>query len=86
MQRRGFRLSSQPRVQCFIADAPVGQGIMPNTAKQGYQAAVFPRGNFPTSPLEQLYQIKGSSIDQPNAILQPGDISYCDNEYDLDLE
>ena len=59
---------------------------MPNTAMQGYQEMVFPRGNFPTSPLQQLYQIKGSSIEQPNAILQPGDISYCNNEYDLDLE
>ena len=59
---------------------------MTNTTVQGYQAVVFSRGNFPTSPLQQLYQIKGSCIDQPNAVLQPGDINYCDNEYDLDLE
>ena len=55
---------------------------MPNSAVQGYQVAVFLRGNFPTSPLQQHYQIKGSCIDQPNAMLQPGDLNYCDNEYD----
>ena len=60
---------------------------MPNTAVQGYQAAVFLKGNFPTSPLQQQhYQIKGSYIDQPNAMLQSGDINYCNDEYDLDLE
>ena len=31
-----FLLSSQPRVQLFVADAVVDQGIMPNTAMQGY--------------------------------------------------
>ena len=59
---------------------------MPNTAVQGCQAAVFLRGNFPTSPLQQHYQIKGFRIDQPNAVLQLGNINYCDNEYNLDLE
>ena len=53
---------------------------------QGYQAMDFLRDNFPTSPLQQQYQTKGFCMDQPNAMLQPGDISYYDNEYDLGLE
>ena len=59
---------------------------MPNTFVQDCQAVDFLRDNFPTSPLQQHYQIKGFCTDQPNAMLQPGDITYCDNEYDLDLE
>ena len=41
MQCRRFLLSSQARVQLFIADAAVGQGIMPNTVAQDYQAVDF---------------------------------------------
>ena len=75
MQCRRFLLSSQPRVQLSIADVMVGQGIIPNTAEQDYQAVDFLSDNFPTSPLQQHYQIKGFCVDQPNAILQPGDIT-----------
>ena len=51
MQCCRFLLSSQPRVQHFIADAAVSQGIMPNTVIQGYQAMDFLRDNFSNQPI-----------------------------------
>ena len=59
---------------------------MPNTVVQGYQAVHFLRDNLPTSPLQQHYHIKGFCPDWPNATLNPGDITFCDYEYDFDLE
>ena len=38
-----------------------------------YQALDFLRDSFPTSPLQQHYQIKGFCIDKPYAMLQPGE-------------
>ena len=59
---------------------------MLNTIVQDYQAVDFLMDNFPTSPLQEHYQIKGFFTDLPYATLQSGDITYCDYKYDLDLE